>query len=205
MAWLSFIELDKAVVLWSDWLVIFDYGFSVSAFWCPLETPTILLGFILPWMWGISSLLPQQSAAAASYLGQGVSSHGCPSWPWTWSSASLGPPVPAQPPLLGGGVALLQQGPWPPEWGSSSRPPPLTLHVGKLLSAAAPALSQPGTLRRFLLPWARGSSILQYVSISNQHVDILNYTMLYVSYISIKLRKIKIKAEKRTFHTYTKI
>ena len=35
-AWLSFIELDKAVVLlWLDWLVFCDYGFSVSALWCP--------------------------------------------------------------------------------------------------------------------------------------------------------------------------
>ena len=31
MAWLSFNELDKTVVLWSDWLVFCDYGFSVSA------------------------------------------------------------------------------------------------------------------------------------------------------------------------------
>ena len=38
-AWLSFIELEKAVVLvWLDWLVFCDYGFSVSALWCPLAT-----------------------------------------------------------------------------------------------------------------------------------------------------------------------
>ena len=31
-AWLSFIELDKAVVLvWLDWLIFCEYGFSVSA------------------------------------------------------------------------------------------------------------------------------------------------------------------------------
>ena len=43
-AWLSFIELDKAVVLvWLDWLVFWEYGFSVSALWCPLATPTILI------------------------------------------------------------------------------------------------------------------------------------------------------------------
>ena len=49
-AWLSFIELDKAVVLvWLDWLVFCEYGFSVSALWCPLATPTVLLGFLLPW------------------------------------------------------------------------------------------------------------------------------------------------------------
>ena len=49
-AWLSFIALDKAVVLvWLDWLVFCEYGFRVSALWCPLATPTILLGFLLPW------------------------------------------------------------------------------------------------------------------------------------------------------------
>ena len=42
-AWLSFIELDKAVVLvWLDWLVFCDYVFSVSAPWCPLAKSTIL-------------------------------------------------------------------------------------------------------------------------------------------------------------------
>ena len=82
-AWLSFTELDKTVVLWSDWLLFCDYGFSVSALWCPLATPAVLLGFLLPWTWGISSRLLQQSAAAAPYLGRGVSSHGRPSWPWT--------------------------------------------------------------------------------------------------------------------------
>ena len=88
-AWLSFIELDKAVVLvWLDWLVFCEYGFSVSALWCPLATPTILLGFLLPWMWGISSRLLQQSTATAPYLGLGVSPHRHPSWPWTWNSFS---------------------------------------------------------------------------------------------------------------------
>ena len=73
-AWLSFIELDKAVVLvWLDWLVFGEYDFSVSALWCPLATSTILLVFLLPWTWGISSRLLQQSTAAAPYLGRGVS------------------------------------------------------------------------------------------------------------------------------------
>ena len=87
-AWLSLIELDKTVVLWSDWLVFCDFGFRVSALWCPLTTPTILLGFLLPWTWGVSSRLLQQSVAAASYPGRGASPHGRPSWPWTWSSSS---------------------------------------------------------------------------------------------------------------------
>ena len=58
----------------------------------PLTTPTILLGFLLPWMWGISSwLLLTLEELALPDLECGV--------------APLGPPVPVQPPLLGGGVA----------------------------------------------------------------------------------------------------
>ena len=68
----SFIELDKLWSMWSDWLVVCDCGFSVSAFWCPLSAPTDSLGFLLPWTWGISSRLLQQSAATAPYLGCGV-------------------------------------------------------------------------------------------------------------------------------------
>ena len=83
MAWLSFIELDMTVVLWSSWLVFCEYGFSVCALWCPLTTPTILLEFLLTWTWGISSWLLQQSEAATPYLGRGVSSHSHPFWPWT--------------------------------------------------------------------------------------------------------------------------
>ena len=37
---------------------------------------------------GISSRLLQQSEATAPYLGRRVSSHGHPSWPWTWSRSS---------------------------------------------------------------------------------------------------------------------
>ena len=73
----------------SDWLVVCDYGLSVSALWCHLTTPTVLLGLLLPWLWGIYSQLLQQSAATAPYLGRGVSHQGRPYWPWTWSSSSL--------------------------------------------------------------------------------------------------------------------
>ena len=89
-AWLSFFELNKVVVLvWLNWLVFCEYGFNVSALWCRLSTPTILLEFLLPWTWGIFSRLLQQSAAAYPYLGRGVSPHHHPFWPWTWSSSSL--------------------------------------------------------------------------------------------------------------------
>ena len=76
-AWLSFIALGQAVVLWSDWLVICDCGFSLSDLRCPLSGPTVSLGFLLPWTWDIFSRLLQQSAAAARCLGRGVASLGC--------------------------------------------------------------------------------------------------------------------------------
>ena len=43
--------------------------------------------------------------------------------------APLGPPAPAQPPLLGGGVAPPGRGPWPRAWGSFSWLLPLTSDV----------------------------------------------------------------------------
>ena len=72
-AWLSFIALDKAVVHVIRLVVFRDCGFSLSALWCPLLMPTILLGFLLAWAWDISSRLLQQSAATAPYLECGVS------------------------------------------------------------------------------------------------------------------------------------
>ena len=80
-AWLSFIELDKAVVHVSDWLVVCDCGFSLSDLWCPLSAPTVLLGFLLPWAWGISSWLLQQSTAAPPCLGRGVTPLSHCLWP----------------------------------------------------------------------------------------------------------------------------
>ena len=37
----------SVVLAWLDWLVFCEYGFSVFALWCPLATPTDLLGFLL--------------------------------------------------------------------------------------------------------------------------------------------------------------
>ena len=75
-AWLSFFELDKAVVLvWLDWLISCEYGSSVSALWCSLATPTIVLGFLLPCVWCISSRLLQQRAATANQNHYEVSFH----------------------------------------------------------------------------------------------------------------------------------
>ena len=87
-AWLNFTELDKLWSMWSDWLVVCDCGFSLSALWCPLSMPTVLLGVLLPWMWGISSGLLQQSAATAPYLVHGVAPLSYHPWPWMWGSSS---------------------------------------------------------------------------------------------------------------------
>ena len=44
---LSFIELDKLWSMWSDWPIVCDCDFSLSAVWCPLSVPTVLVGFLL--------------------------------------------------------------------------------------------------------------------------------------------------------------
>ena len=54
-------------------------------------------------MWGISSWLLQQSAATASYLGRGYLLTAAPP-DLELGVAPLGPPAPAQLPLLGHGV-----------------------------------------------------------------------------------------------------
>ena len=69
-AWLSFTELDKLWSMWSDWPVVCDCGFCLSALWHTFSVPTVLLGILLPWIWGIFSRLFQQSAATAPYLGR---------------------------------------------------------------------------------------------------------------------------------------
>ena len=57
-------------------------------------------GFLLPWMWDISSRLLQQSTATAPYLGRGVSPPAAlPDL--QRGMAPLGPPVPVQLLLLG--------------------------------------------------------------------------------------------------------
>ena len=61
----------------------------------------VLLGFLLPWAWGISSRLLQQSVAAAPYLGRGylltaalsdlqrgIAPLGPPDWKYDFSSHS---------------------------------------------------------------------------------------------------------------------
>ena len=55
MAWLSFIQLDKAVVSVIRLVNFCACAFSLSALWFPLSGPTLLLCFLLPWMWCISS------------------------------------------------------------------------------------------------------------------------------------------------------
>ena len=48
MAWLSFIDLDKAVVHVIRLASCLWFGFSLSAPWYLLSVPTIFLGFLLP-------------------------------------------------------------------------------------------------------------------------------------------------------------
>ena len=83
--------------MWLDWLVFCDYGLCVCPL-MPLATLTVLLGFLLPWTWGISSRLLQPSAVSAPYLGWGVSPHSHPSWPCSGSHTVI--QVSAEPRLV---------------------------------------------------------------------------------------------------------
>ena len=84
-----------------------------------------------------------------SYLGHGISLHGCSSKAQLLlltldegylltatlpdlqgGIASLGPPAPMQPGLLGHGVGPPGHCPWPRAWGWSSQPQPLASGVG---------------------------------------------------------------------------
>ena len=120
-----------------------------------------------------NALLPHlPSYLGFSYLGCGVSLQGCSSKAQPLlltldegylltaalpdlqrGIAPLGPPVPAQPLLLGRGVGPPGHCPWSRAWGSSSWPPPLTTDLGcssrpflrrhsLVLSAAAPDLGK---------------------------------------------------------------
>ena len=87
MAWLSFIELDKTVVLWSDWLVFCDWFQCV----CPLMPSRNTYGLTwvsLTFNMGYLFTAAPAKHSRCSLPGPGVSPHGHPSWPWTWSSSS---------------------------------------------------------------------------------------------------------------------
>ena len=151
-----------------------DYGFSVSALWCPLATPTVLLGFLFPWTWGISSWLLQQSAAAAPYLGRGVSPHRRPSWPWMWSSSSR------------------PSASW--TWGCSSQLLPLASGVGLLLPAAAPGLGR-GVAPPGCHPWeleCEGPSETSPVLLTSYPHD-SHATKVYEPWMWEKLLTLKIR------------
>ena len=92
IAWLS-LSYTKLWSMWSEWLVVCDCSFSLSALWSPLSVSTLLLGFHLPWTWGLSSWLLQQSAAPAPYLGHGVAPLGLRPWPRVPGSFSRPPPL----------------------------------------------------------------------------------------------------------------
>ena len=68
-----------------------------------LTTPTVLLGFLLPWTWGISSWLLQKVQPLLLTLDEGYLLTANPP-DLERGVAPLGPPAPMQPPLLGRGV-----------------------------------------------------------------------------------------------------
>ena len=105
----------------------------------------------LTFVWGISSRLLQQSAAAAPYLGSGVSPHHRPFWPWTWNSSSRPSCARAATPC------------W--RWGRSSWPLPLASRRG---------VAPPG---RWTWPWMWG---LVRVAKCGQRTTNLRFTCVYL-------------------------
>ena len=105
-----------------------------------------------------------------SYLGHGVSLHGCSSKAQPLlltldegylltaalpdlqhGIAPLGHPAPAQPQLIGCGVVPPGHCPWPLAWGCSSCPPPLASGLGH----EASPLGRPPDLRHGVAPLGR--------------------------------------------------
>ena len=69
----------------------------------PLTTPTVLLGFLLPWTWGISSWLLQKVQPLLLTFDKGYLLTANPP-DLERGVAPLGSPAPVQPSLLGRGV-----------------------------------------------------------------------------------------------------
>jgi len=94
MAWLSFIELDKAVVhvirlascLWLWFQSVFPLMPYLSAYHLTWFSFTLDVGYLF-------MVLLQQSATAAPYLGRGIAPPGHHLWPWAWGSSSWPPPL----------------------------------------------------------------------------------------------------------------
>ena len=87
-AWLSFIELDKAVVrvirltscLWLWFQCVCPLMPSRNTYCLTWVSLTLDVGYLFR--------AALQSAAAFPYLGWGVSPHHHPTWPWAWSGSS---------------------------------------------------------------------------------------------------------------------
>ena len=75
-------------------------------------------------MWGISSRCSSKAQPLLLTLDEGYLLTAAPP-DLERGVAPLGPPVPAQPPLLGCGVAPPGRRPWPRAWGCTFRPRPL--------------------------------------------------------------------------------
>ena len=76
----------------------------------PLAAPTVLLGFLLCLTWGISSRGSRKAQPLLLTLDEGYLLTTAPA-DLERAVAPLGPPAPAQPPLLGRGVAPLGRRP----------------------------------------------------------------------------------------------
>jgi len=84
-SWCSQDLFEPSKRLWQEWVCFYTWicpsyhlagasplPFNVGYLLTATPAPTVLLGFLWPWTWGISSQLVQRSAATTSDLGCGV-------------------------------------------------------------------------------------------------------------------------------------
>ena len=121
MAWLNFFGLNKAVVR-----VIRLASFLWLWFQCvcplmPSHNSTVLLGFLLPLSWCISSHCSSKAQPLLLTLDEVYLFTATPP-DLERGIAPLGPPAPMQLLFLRRGIARLCCRPWPHTWGSSSWP-----------------------------------------------------------------------------------
>ena len=120
---------------------------------------TLDMGYLLPWTWGISSRCSSKAHPLLLTLEEEYLLTAAPP-NLEGEIAPLSPPAPAQPPLLGHGVAPLSRCPWPQAWGSSSQP--FLRSRSLALSATTPDL-RGGVALLGSRPWSRmwGSSSIK--------------------------------------------
>ena len=144
-----------------------------------------------------------------SYLGHGVSLHSCSSKAQPLllaldegylltaalpdlqrGIAPLGPPVPAQPPLLGCGVGPPSRCPWTWAWGCSSRPPPsshlILCHPLLLLPPIQPSIRVFPNESTLCMRWPKYWCFSLGIIPSKEHPGLISFRMDWLDLLAVQ-------------------